>query len=102
MVDCNCQCSHAYDMKKSKTSVSAREIFGLNLRRTRRLKDVSQEDLALKAELSRTYVSEVERAVRNISIDNMELLAMAIGMPLMDLVDPDLFATLEESISTKK
>jgi transcriptional regulator with XRE-family HTH domain len=87
-------------MKKPKTSLSARETFGQNLRRARRLKDVSQEELALRAELSRTYVSEVERAARNISIDNMELLSIAIGMPLMDLVNPELFATLEDRIKS--
>jgi transcriptional regulator with XRE-family HTH domain len=87
-------------MKKPKASISAREIFGQNLRRARRLKDVSQEDLALRAELSRTYVSEVERAVRNISIDNMELLAIALGIPLKDLLNPDLFASLEDHISS--
>jgi len=89
-------------MKKPKASISAREIFGQNLRRARRLKDVSQEDLALRAELSRTYVSEVERAVRNISIDNMELLANALGMPLKDLLNPDLFASLEDHIGSGK
>ncbi|MFJ9452376.1 helix-turn-helix domain-containing protein [Herbaspirillum sp. NPDC101397] len=89
-------------MKKPKASISAREIFGQNLRRARRLKDVSQEDLALRAELSRTYVSEVERAVRNISIDNMELLAIALGIPLKDLLNPDLFASLEDQIGSGK
>jgi len=89
-------------MKKPKASISAREIFGQNLRRARRLKDVSQEDLALRAELSRTYVSEVERAGRNISIDNMELLATALGLPLKDLLNPDLFASLEDHIGSGK
>ncbi|WP_034303291.1 helix-turn-helix domain-containing protein [Herbaspirillum sp. RV1423] len=89
-------------MKTPKTSISAREIFAQNLRRARRLKDISQEELALRAELSRTYVSEVERAMRNVSIDNMEQLAIAIGVPLRDLVSPDLFAPLEDRISSKK
>jgi transcriptional regulator with XRE-family HTH domain len=89
-------------MKKPKASISAREIFGQNLRRARRLKDVSQEDLALRAELSRTYVSEVERAGRNISIDNMELLATALGLPLKDLLNPELFASLEDHINSGK
>ncbi len=82
-------------MKKSTKELSAREIFGQNLRRARRLKDVSQEELALRAELSRTYVSEVERGVRNVSIDNMGLLAQALGVPLKDLVDPAMFASID-------
>lgn len=84
-------------MEKTNQPLSAREIFGRNLRRTRRLKDVSQEELALRADLSRTYVSEVERGVRNVSIDNMGLLSQALGVPLRDLVDPALFKTLDDS-----
>lgn len=86
-------------MKKPAKQPSAREIFGQNLRRARRLKDISQEDLALRADLSRTYVSEVERGVRNVSIDNMGLLAQALGIPLRDLVDPAMFASLDERSS---
>ena len=74
--------------------LSARELFGRNLRRTRRLKEVTQEELALRADLSRTYVSEVERGARNISIDNMSRLAEALDVPLRDLVDPALFDVL--------
>lgn len=83
-------------MEKTNQPLSAREIFGRNLRRARRLKDVSQEELALRADLSRTYVSEVERGVRNVSIDNMGLLAQALGLPLRDLVDPALFKNLDD------
>lgn len=52
---------------------------------------MSQEALALQAGLSRTYVSEAERAERNISIDNMGLLADALRVPLKDLLDPEMF-----------
>jgi len=83
-------------MKSSKKQLSPREIFGRNLRLARRLKEISQEDLALSADLSRTYVSEVERGIRNVSIDNMGALAAALGIPLRDLVDPIMFASLEE------
>jgi transcriptional regulator with XRE-family HTH domain len=83
-------------MKTPKKPSSAREIFGRNLRRVRRLKDVSQEELALRADLSRTYVSEVERGIRNVSIDNMGLLAQALGIPLRDLVDSAMFNALDE------
>ncbi|MCW3481050.1 helix-turn-helix transcriptional regulator [Neisseriaceae bacterium JH1-16] len=69
-------------------------IFARNLRQARRLKEISQEALALQAGLSRTYVSEVERGERNISIDNMGLLADALGIKLRELVDPEMFKTL--------
>ena len=47
--------------------------------------------------MSRTYVSEVERGVRNVSIDNIGLLSQALGVALRDLVDPALFKTLDDS-----
>lgn len=49
----------------------------------------------MQAGLSRTYVSEVERGERNVSIDNMGALAEALGVPLKHLVDPDLFSSVE-------
>jgi transcriptional regulator with XRE-family HTH domain len=82
-------------MTKNSDEHSARMVFAANLRRARRLRDVSQESLALDAGLSRTYVSEVERGERNVSIDNMGLLADALQVPLKDLVDPDRFNVLD-------
>jgi len=79
-------------MGKNDTRASARQIFARNLRRARRMKDISQEALGLAAGLSRTYVSEVERGERNISIDNMGALADALGVPLKQLVDLEMFA----------
>ncbi|MFL9926799.1 helix-turn-helix transcriptional regulator [Herbaspirillum lusitanum] len=85
-------------MKKTKPSLSAREIFGQNLRRARRLKEISQEELAFRADISRTYLSEVERGGRNISIDNMEALALALEISLGDLINPDLFASVTDRL----
>lgn len=82
-------------MEKQSEKQTARMVFAGNLRRARRLRDISQEALALDAGLSRTYVSEVERGERNISIDNMGLLADALQVPLKDLVDPQRFNVLD-------
>lgn len=80
-------------MPKSKpTALSARAVFAKNLRKVRRLADMSQEELALSCGMSRTYVSEIERGLRNVSIDNMGALADALGRPLKELVDPGLFS----------
>jgi transcriptional regulator with XRE-family HTH domain len=81
-------------MGKASKPMSAREVFARNLRQSRRLKDLSQEALALQAGLSRTYLSEVERGTRNIAIDNMGLLAETLGVPLSDLVDPSAFKVI--------
>lgn len=78
-------------MKKTKPLLKAREIFGLNVRRARRLKEISQEELAFQADISRTYLSEVERGERNISVDNMESLSIALEITLPELLNPYLF-----------
>lgn len=82
-------------MKKFNQPLSARQVFGRNLRLARHIKEMSQEELALRANLSRVYVSGVERGARNVSIDNMSILSMAVDVPLRDLVDPALFNSLD-------
>lgn len=54
--------------------------FGKRIRRVRDLKSISQEALAHQAELDRSYVSGVERGVRNISLKNIYRLAEALGV----------------------
>ena len=65
-----------------KSKPAARRIFAENLRKARQAKKLSQEDLAELSGLHRTYVGSVERAERNVSIDNMERLAVALGVAL--------------------
>lgn len=69
-----------------KSKPSARRIFAENLRNARQEQRLSQEDLAELASLHRTYVGSVERAERNVSIDNMERLAAAVGVTLRELL----------------
>ena len=68
------------------TDDGARHVFARNLRAERARKGFSQEQLAELAGLHRTYVGSVERGARNVSIDNMERLATALGVPLHELV----------------
>jgi transcriptional regulator with XRE-family HTH domain len=42
---------------------------------------LSQEALAERCDLHRTYISEVERSLRNVSIDNIERIANALKQP---------------------
>lgn len=67
-------------------SSRARQIFAGNLRKIRLAKGLSQEYLAELAGLHRTYIGSVERGERNISIDNMERVASALGRDLRDLL----------------
>lgn len=73
-------------MASEKRAQSARERFAANLRAHRLSLQMSQEELAEKSGLHRTYVGSVERSERNVSVDNMELLAQAVETPLWMLL----------------
>lgn len=66
----------------------AKVLFGVRLRAAREALRVSQEMLAEQAGLHRTYIGQVERGERNISVDNMEKLADAVGIPLWEMLRP--------------
>lgn len=61
--------------------------FGRRLRSHREAKGFSQEVLAEKAELDRTYISDIERGTRNPGIKNVVRLARALGIPTAKLVE---------------
>jgi len=58
----------------------ARKQFGENVRRRRQRLQLSQEELADKAGLHRTYIGSIERGERNVSLDNIVRIAEALGM----------------------
>lgn len=70
-------------------TTSARWILAENLRRLRAARGLSQEALADKAGLHRTFVGSVERQERNISLDNIERLATALGCTVSELLRAD-------------
>jgi transcriptional regulator with XRE-family HTH domain len=59
--------------------------FGQHLKKIRTTKNLSQEKLAQIADLDRTYISGVERGVRNISLINIVRLAEALEVPPSEL-----------------
>ena len=75
-----------WPMEKSRSNLKLRQNFSKNLRKIRLLKKISQEELANLAGLHRTYIGSVERCERNISIDNIERLALALNVAPEELV----------------
>ncbi|MCE4538280.1 helix-turn-helix transcriptional regulator [Pelomonas sp. P7] len=70
------------------TGGTARERVARHLRTLRAEQGLSQESLAEKSELHRTYVGSIERCERNVSLDNVEALAAALGVDISDLLAP--------------
>ena len=66
--------------------MNMRKTFSTNIRKARSLQKISQEKLAEKSKLHRTYISSVERCQRNVSIDNMQKIAEALNVPLSSLL----------------
>lgn len=64
----------------------ARHRVSANLKRYRTQRGISQEALAEQADFHRTYISQLERCVTNISIDGLERLANALGVDVVDLL----------------
>ena len=63
-----------------------RKVLSENMRKIRSELGLSQESLADTCGLHRTYISDVERCERNISIDNIEKIAEALKIPVSDLL----------------
>ncbi len=67
--------------------MDVRRRVGLNLKRFRQELGLSQEEFAFKAGLHRTYISGVERGVRNPTILVLEEIALALGVPSAKLLE---------------
>ena len=63
-----------------------REILAQNLRRLRRARRFSQEELAHRAKIDRTYVSSLERRIYSATIDIVDKLARVLGVEASDLL----------------
>ncbi|HEY1065789.1 MAG TPA: helix-turn-helix transcriptional regulator [Pirellulales bacterium] len=72
-------------MKKRKGALNICERFGLAVRTRRDELGWNQEELAEQAGIHRTYLSDVERGSRNLSLVNIEKLAVALGLSLAEL-----------------
>ncbi len=64
-----------------------KEKFGLKLKTLRKEKGLSQEKLAERSGLNRSYISGIEQGKRNVSLEVMEKLVEALGAGIGELVD---------------
>ncbi|MCE7058319.1 helix-turn-helix domain-containing protein [Algoriphagus sp. AGSA1] len=78
---------------------AARNRIAANLKRLRIERGLSQERMAELADFHRTYVSQLERCVTNISIDGLERIAHALGVDVLDLLTPVLDKEDDRAIS---
>lgn len=69
-------------------SLSLRATLAKNIRDFRNSKGFSQEELADRCELHRTYIGSVEREERNVSLSTLEVLAKALGVSIQELLTP--------------
>ena len=66
-----------------------RRVFADRVRARRKELNLSQEELADRAEVHRTFIGHVERAESNVSLDNIARISEALGVPAFELLRPD-------------
>lgn len=64
------------------------QLLATNVRALRHAKGVSQEELAARCGLHRTYVGSVERGERNVTLSTLEVLASVLGVSVPELLTP--------------
>ena len=68
--------------------MSLKSTFGVNLQRVRRMRGLSQEELASRAGLARAYLSGAEAGRRNATLDTVEALAHVLDVAPQELLSP--------------
>jgi transcriptional regulator with XRE-family HTH domain len=72
-------------MTRREKKPDIRERFGFAVRMQREALDLTQEELAEKAGIHRTYLADIERGKRNLALINIERLAAALSLSLSEL-----------------
>ena len=68
--------------------------IGIRIKELREIQNMSQKDLSYSSDLDRSYIASVENGKRNISIVNIEKIAMALEVTLKDFFNNDKFENL--------
>jgi len=72
-------------MEKRRAKPDIRERFGFAVRLRREELELTQEGLAEKAGIHRTYLSDIERGSRNVSLINIEKMAAGLSLTMSEL-----------------
>ncbi|WDF55455.1 helix-turn-helix domain-containing protein [Mucilaginibacter sp. KACC 22063] len=72
--------------------MSIKAKIGLRIRECRKELGISQESLANKADIDRTYVTDVENGRRNISVENLEKILIALQIEFKDFFNSKTFS----------
>ncbi len=70
-----------------KADIQILREFGLRIQQERKKLGISQEELAFRAGMHRTYIGMIERAERNITLSNIKKLADALQLTIKDLFE---------------
>jgi len=73
------------DTSKDEIYVSAKSIFGGNVRRVRKSQNLSQEELGLKINADQAYISRIEASVLNPTIESIAEIAAALNVSIEEL-----------------
>jgi transcriptional regulator with XRE-family HTH domain len=80
-------------MKRAASDSRIIGIVATNVRAARKAAGLSQEELAFEARVDRTYISQVERKQRNVTISVLARIAKALGVTPDKLLIPSVFST---------
>src|SRR3989344_8149174 len=83
IIVCRTIVSKIISFKSMKSSVLVK--FGNKVQKERKRLGLSQEELAAKAGVHRTYIGMIERAEKNITLENIEKIAKALSLSLPDI-----------------
>ena len=72
-------------------SMDIKKKVGKRLRELRTAKGLSQEKFSFECGLDRTYIASIEQGRRNVSIANIEKIAIAFNISVSDFFNSDLF-----------
>ena len=62
-------------------------VIGANVRTLRKAQRLSQEELAFRAEIDRSYLSEIENGQKNLSVLMLDQIAAALGVDMKELLE---------------